>query len=81
MYCIHLPMDQKSLYKSGKARRERQSLRARCGRSLQGNVFWTLQGRFTYEVKAIVTACTKPAQAQGRPNPRIEREAGTKSYP
>lgn len=33
------------------------------------------------ELTAVGTACTRPVQAQGRPDPSMEGEAGTKSQP
>lgn len=45
------------------------------------NTFWAQQGRWKYELKMGVTPCTRPAQAEARPNPVREREAGHDAPP
>lgn len=53
----------------------RKTIRVRSGGWLLGNsVLWTQQG--IYELIAVATACTRPVQAQVRPNPSKERKAG-----
>lgn len=66
---------------SDHGRGDRKSVIKR-GKWLRGkSVFWTQQGDCMHELRMVMTACIRSAQAQARPNPSVERELGTDATP